>query len=264
MIEKYITDIWEYWISDYAKLYIIHSPYTTNILKELAKESKILAKRKLFQASLPRQATWKVPDDLPFFDARLIVETSALFIAASFRIRLLDMHWIGKCVFFKCDNLKCLQPCDPVDLQLQVPAKVQLGCSWSVSEKSWRKVHLWRCSALVFFGIFSGLNDLAFNPLTKSSLTAIFASEKQLLCLACHNGLSLRFWFQSFSTSSDTSFECEQFNIQSPSFMEMYQCKYHSCDVSYVCCATSPILKCLNLCQLKKIFWQPWLRCIEE
>jgi len=39
------------------------------------------------KALQPWEATWKVPDDLPFFDARLIVETSALFIAASFRIR---------------------------------------------------------------------------------------------------------------------------------------------------------------------------------
>ena len=35
------------------------------------------------------QATWKVSQE-PFFDSRLIVETSALFIAASFRIRHLD------------------------------------------------------------------------------------------------------------------------------------------------------------------------------
>ena len=85
-------------------------------------------------------------------------------------------------VCLRYDNLKWLQPCDPVDLQLQVPAKVQLGCSWSVlSEKSWRRVHLRRCSrARVFFGIFSaGLNDLAFNPaLRKSSLTDIFGSKK--------------------------------------------------------------------------------------
>ena len=85
-------------------------------------------------------------------------------------------------------------------------------------------------------------------------------------CLSqCWNsGLPLRFWFQSFSTSSDTSFECEQFNIQYSSFMEMYECTYYTYDVSCVCYATCPIRKCLDLCQLKKIFWQPWLRCIEE
>ncbi|CAJ1403158.1 unnamed protein product [Effrenium voratum] len=38
------------------------------------------------KALQPAEATWR-EDDLPFFDSRLIVETSAQFIAASFRIR---------------------------------------------------------------------------------------------------------------------------------------------------------------------------------
>lgn len=64
------------------------------------------------------QATWKVSQE-PFFDSRLIVETSALFIAASFRIRHLDQisgpevadnlmrNWAHlKCGFTKHDRVR--------------------------------------------------------------------------------------------------------------------------------------------------------------
>ena len=53
------------------------------------------------------QATWKVHSQEPFFDARLIVETSALFIAASFRIRHLDKRI--QCMIEATDNLMRMQ-----------------------------------------------------------------------------------------------------------------------------------------------------------
>eukprot|EP00442_Polarella_glacialis_P006406 CAMPEP_0115116166 /NCGR_PEP_ID=MMETSP0227-20121206/43122_1 /TAXON_ID=89957 /ORGANISM="Polarella glacialis, Strain CCMP 1383" /LENGTH=117 /DNA_ID=CAMNT_0002516969 /DNA_START=37 /DNA_END=386 /DNA_ORIENTATION=+ len=36
---------------------------------------------------LPFEDTWKVRDDLPFFDQRLLVDTAAQFVAASFQVR---------------------------------------------------------------------------------------------------------------------------------------------------------------------------------
>lgn len=39
------------------------------------------------RAVQPAEATWRAQDDWPFFDSRLVVETSAQFVAASFRIR---------------------------------------------------------------------------------------------------------------------------------------------------------------------------------
>ena len=220
LIDKYIIDRHMFWISDYAKLYI-HSPYTTNILKEPAKESNIPAKRELFHARLPRQATWKVPDDLPFFDARLIVETSALFIAASFRIRLLDMHWSGKCVS-KIRQSKMAPAVWPSGFAASGASQ---GAAWLQLECSGEECicgDVQDSRACVFFGIFL----LVWMILHSTSVEKIlfdchfwFQKIAVVPCLSqCWNSeLPLRFWFQSFSTSSDTSFlnvNNSIFNIQ--------------------------------------------------
>ena len=258
-----------FWISDYAKLYF-NSPYTTNILKDPAKESNIPAKRELFHACLPRQATWKVPDDLPFFDARLIVETSALFIAASFRIRLLDMHWIGKCVS-KIRQSKMAPAVWPSGFAAgasQGAAWLQLECSFRKKLEKSAFVEMFK-SMCFLWHFFCCFEWSCIQPSVEKILFDCHFWLQKIAVVPClsqcwNSGLPLRFWFQSFSTSSDTSFECEQFNIQYSSFMEMYECTYYTYDVSCVCYATCPIQKCLDLCQLKKIFWQPWLQCIEE
>eukprot|EP00439_Symbiodinium_sp_Y106_P041556 s4488_g5.t1 len=84
------------------------------------------------RAVQPAEATWRVQDDWPFFDSRLVVETSAQFVAASFRIRAGQTDLRSP----RSESKAGSKPQDDDGFQAAVPPQVQLPALRSNSKSA--------------------------------------------------------------------------------------------------------------------------------
>ncbi len=159
----------------------------------------------------------------------------------------------------------CSFRCQPRCSLAAVEHSIHTGCSFW---KSLRRVHLWRCSkswtdsrAVFSFAFFLLVWMILHSTQRWENHLWLPLLPPKIQCWT--SGPPLRFSFSIIFNQPRNQFW--MWTVQYPSFMDMYIYIYiYTYDASRcLCYATCPILKCFNLYQLKKIFWQPWLRCIE-